>query len=86
MHKTGLGRITENTPKYQGVVVYSMSDMPLVSWCSFHHIQLTQKCYCQGFGVAAKSTGECRKADPMNIICFHQADIGEYVRSEETLT
>jgi Protein involved in ribosomal biogenesis, contains PUA domain len=29
--KSGLGRITENTPKYQGVVVLSMNDMPLVS-------------------------------------------------------
>lgn len=29
--KSGLGRITENTPKYQGVVVFSMSDLPLVS-------------------------------------------------------
>jgi len=27
--KAILGRITENTPKYQGVVVYSMSDIPL---------------------------------------------------------
>ena len=28
--KSGLGRITENTPQYQGVVMYSMSDIPLV--------------------------------------------------------
>jgi len=27
--KAGLGRITENTPQYHGVVVYSMSDVPL---------------------------------------------------------
>eukprot|EP00877_Chromochloris_zofingiensis_P001127 jgi/Chrzof1/11014/Cz05g20130.t1 len=27
--KSGLGRITENTPTYTGVVVYSMSDIPL---------------------------------------------------------
>ena len=65
--KSGLGRITENTPKYQGVIVYSMSDLPL------------------GFGVAAKATAECRHADPMNIIAFHQADLGEYIRAEETL-
>jgi hypothetical protein len=25
-----------------------------------------------GFGVAAKSTAECRHADPMGIVCFHQ--------------
>ena len=66
--KAGLGRITENTEKYAGVVVYSMNDLAL------------------GFGVAAKSTAECRHSDPMAIICFHQADIGEYIRSEQTLT
>ena len=27
--KSGLGRITESTPAYTGVVVYSMSDVPL---------------------------------------------------------
>jgi 60S ribosome subunit biogenesis protein NIP7 len=29
--KSGLGRITENTPKYNGVIVYTMNDVPLVS-------------------------------------------------------
>ncbi|XP_039077948.1 60S ribosome subunit biogenesis protein NIP7 homolog isoform X2 [Hyaena hyaena] len=29
--KSGLGRITENTCQYQGVVVYSMADVPLVT-------------------------------------------------------
>ena len=31
--KAGLGRITENAGRYQGVVVYSMADIPLVSTC-----------------------------------------------------
>ncbi|XP_052867088.1 60S ribosome subunit biogenesis protein NIP7 homolog [Anopheles cruzii] len=65
--KAGLGRITENTPVYQGVLVMSMNDVPL------------------GFGVAAKSTNDCKLADPLITVCFHQADIGEYVRSEDTL-
>jgi len=39
-----------------------------------------------GFGVAARSTADCRTADPMAIVVFHQADIGEYLRSEQTLT
>ena len=43
--KSGLGRITENTPANQGRN-FSMSDVPL------------------GFGVAAKSTQDCRKLDP----------------------
>lgn len=29
--KSGLGRITESTGQYQGVVLYSMNDTPLVS-------------------------------------------------------
>ena len=29
--KAHLGRITEDTPEHQGVVVFSMSDVPLVS-------------------------------------------------------
>lgn len=51
--------------RYQGVVVYSMSDIPL------------------GFGVTAKSTQECRKVDPTTVVCFNQADTGEYLRDEE---
>jgi len=35
IQKAGLGRITEGTPQYQGVVVYSMNDLPLVSECVF---------------------------------------------------
>ncbi|KAG6804620.1 60S ribosome subunit biogenesis protein NIP7 [Apis mellifera caucasica] len=65
--KSGLNRITENTPQYQGVVIFSTNDIPL------------------GFGVTAKSTIDCKYADPMATICFHQADIGEYIRSEESL-
>ena len=67
INKAGLGRITENTIQHQGVIVLSMSDIPL------------------GFGVTAKSTADCKLADPLVTVCFHQADIGEYVRSEDTL-
>uniref|UniRef100_A0A2P2I1J4 60S ribosome subunit biogenesis protein NIP7 homolog n=1 Tax=Hirondellea gigas TaxID=1518452 RepID=A0A2P2I1J4_9CRUS len=35
-----------------------------------------------GFGVAAKSPLECRHADPLTIVTFHQADLGEYIRDE----
>ncbi|KAJ5069208.1 60s ribosome subunit biogenesis protein nip7 [Anaeramoeba ignava] len=65
--KAGLGRITDSTPQYQGVVVYSMSDIPL------------------GFGRTAKSTQECRKLDSEQIVCFHQSDIGEYLRDESKM-
>lgn len=39
-----------------------------------------------GFEVAVKSTQDCRKVDPMAIVVFHLADIGEYVWHEETLS
>lgn len=38
-----------------------------------------------GFGVTARSTQECRKVDVAEIVCFHQADLGEYLREETTL-
>ena len=81
--KSGLGRMTEHTPAHTGaaaikgarqkdlhncntepvspagVVVLSMSDVPL------------------GFGVSAKSTTDCRKADPSTVVVFHQSDVGE---------
>lgn len=38
-----------------------------------------------GFGVTARSTSDTRNMDPTNIIVFHQADVGEYLREEETL-
>eukprot|EP00045_Choanoeca_perplexa_P022988 m.11550 g.11550 ORF g.11550 m.11550 type:complete len:181 (-) comp9842_c0_seq5:96-638(-) len=65
--KSGLARMTENTPQYQGVVVYNMNDVPL------------------GFGATAKSTQECRTLDPAGIVVFRQADVGEYLRDEDTL-
>ena len=38
-----------------------------------------------GFGVTAKSTSDCRAADPNAIVVFHQADCGEYLRAEDEL-
>ncbi|CAL4158070.1 unnamed protein product, partial [Meganyctiphanes norvegica] len=66
--KSNLARVTENTPAYQGIIIYGSHDVPL------------------GFGVAAKSASDMRHCDPMAIIAFHQADIGEYIRNEEVLT
>ncbi|KAL2919798.1 ribosome biosynthesis protein nip7 [Polyrhizophydium stewartii] len=65
--KAHLGRITEDTPEHQGVIIYTMGDVPL------------------GFGVTAKSTADCRKLDPTAICVFHQTDVGEYLRDEDTL-
>eukprot|EP00123_Amoebidium_parasiticum_P020710 comp5514_c0_seq1/m.1442 comp5514_c0_seq1/g.1442 ORF comp5514_c0_seq1/g.1442 comp5514_c0_seq1/m.1442 type:complete len:181 (-) comp5514_c0_seq1:262-804(-) len=39
-----------------------------------------------GFGVSAHSTAQCRKLEPTAIVAYHQSDIGEYLRQEDTLT
>lgn len=36
-----------------------------------------------GFGLAARSTIDCRKAAPTDIVVLNQADLGMYLRSEE---
>ncbi|KAK3940542.1 hypothetical protein QBC46DRAFT_385290 [Diplogelasinospora grovesii] len=38
-----------------------------------------------GFGVSARSTAEARRLDPTGIVCFRQADCGEYLRDEDAL-
>ena len=38
-----------------------------------------------GFAVTAQSAAMCAKLDPTAIVAFHQADIGEYLRDEDTL-
>ncbi|XP_054419086.1 60S ribosome subunit biogenesis protein NIP7 homolog [Pteronotus mesoamericanus] len=40
----------------------------------------------KSFGVAAKSTQDCRKVDPMAIVVFHRADVEEYVPHKKILT
>ena len=62
--KSALGRITESIAAGDGVVVFSMSDVPL------------------GFGIASKSTQDCRKLDPNGIVVLRLADMGEYLRME----
>ena len=37
------------------------------------------------FGIAAKSAQDCRKMDPKGIVVLNQADLGEYLRSEDDL-
>ena len=63
--KTHIAKMTDGVPRHAGVVLFSVSDIPL------------------GFGVAARSTEESLKVQPHDIAVFHQADIGEYIRSVE---
>jgi 60S ribosome subunit biogenesis protein NIP7 len=36
-----------------------------------------------GFGVIARNTDACAKLHPQDIVVFNQADLGEYIRSEQ---
>ncbi len=65
--KAHVGRYSEDCPEHQGIIVYSMDDVPL------------------GFGVTARSTNDARRLDPTGIVCFRQADCGEYLRDEDNL-
>jgi 60S ribosome subunit biogenesis protein NIP7 len=65
--KGHLARITENTPSNIGVVIFSITDIPL------------------GFGVCMKTTSQCRDLDPTQVVVINQADVGEYLRSEEEI-
>jgi 60S ribosome subunit biogenesis protein NIP7 len=65
--KAHVGRWSQDCPEHQGVVVYSMDDVPL------------------GFGVAARSMVAAQQLDPTGIVCFRQADCGEYLRDEDSL-
>ena len=38
-----------------------------------------------GFGVCMKTTAQCRDLDPTQVVVINQADIGEYLRSEEDI-
>ncbi len=67
MLKGHLARITENTPANIGVVIFSITDIPI------------------GFGVCMKTTQQCRDLDPTQVVVINQADVGEYLRSEEEI-
>ena len=79
--KAHLGRITEDTPEHQGVVVYSnMRDVhvPLVSTPNPVNVislgQSLRQHALRFWGViTARSTVDIRKLDPTAIIVFHQA-------------
>ncbi|RMZ82176.1 hypothetical protein DV738_g1716, partial [Chaetothyriales sp. CBS 135597] len=68
--KAHVGRWSDvDVPEHSGIVVLSMDDTPL------------------GFGVTARSSAEATKksAEPTMVVVFRQADVGEYLRDEDTL-
>jgi len=70
--KAHLGRITEDTPEHQGVVIFNMADIAVVS-LSPSAAMVPRSIRWQGFGVTARSTIDTRKLDPTSIIVFNQA-------------
>lgn len=83
--KAHIGRWSEDCPQHQGVVVLSMDDTPLVRETRFQRIFRFADIVCQGFGVSARSTAEARRLEPTGITTYRQADIGEYLREEDSL-
>jgi 60S ribosome subunit biogenesis protein NIP7 len=83
--KAHVGRWSEDCPEHQGVVVLSMNDTPLVSCFLLDSLIKRLTGGIQGFGVTARSTAEARRLDPTGITVFRQADVGEYLREEDTL-
>jgi len=65
--KAHIGRWSEDIPQNSGIVIFSMTDMPLA------------------FGVTARSSQETKRLDPTAIAIFRQADVGEFLRDEDTL-
>lgn len=62
-----IGRLTEDVPQNQGVVICTMSDIPL------------------GFGVTSRSAVDYHKLSSTTIYVYRQADVGEYLRNEDTI-
>lgn len=84
--KSAVARITETAAINDGAVVFAMNNMPIVS---FHSLPCHEGCEesdGQGFGILAKDAGGVKRADPTAVVVLHQADVGQYLRSEATLT
>ena len=61
-------------------LIHTSSD-GLINFLLFHFF--TNVGLKKGFGVSAKSTMQIRACSPLDIVIFHQADLGEYLRSED---
>lgn len=69
--------------------MYNMADIPIGTLVAIYFAHRLPLFPCLlvslGFGVTSRSTTDARKVDPGEIVCFHQADLGEYLREEATL-
>jgi hypothetical protein len=84
--KAGVGRVTDGVQQHCGVVVVNMADVQpsslFVATAFVFEITLLQ--VPLGFGVMSKSGVEIRGFGPTDIVVLHQADIGEFLRDEDT--
>lgn len=86
--KSGLGRITDNTPQVGVVFPHSacFSCAHAAAPSQYQGVVVyTMGDIPIGFGATARSTTDARRLDPTEIVVFHQCDAGEYLRSETEL-
>ncbi len=84
--KAGVGRVTDGVQQHCGVVVVNMADVKhsILHFATFFAFKITLLQVPLGFGVMSKSGVEIRGFGPTDIVVLHQADIGEFLRDEDT--
>ncbi|KAJ5313473.1 uncharacterized protein N7443_000357 [Penicillium atrosanguineum] len=83
--KAHVGRWSEDCPEHSGVIVYNQDDTPLGFGGNISLGRLNMRELTNGQIVSARATQEAKKLDPTGIVLFRQADVGEYLREEDTL-
>ena len=68
------------------LAVESSSIPPMTLLLGNHSPLLHKSLSLSRFGVLAKGTADTKRADPTALVVLHQADLGEYLRHEDTLT
>jgi len=82
--KAHLGRITEDTPEHQGVVVFSMNDTPLGFGVTSRSTVDTRKLDPTSI-IVFHQAYLCFSARLNWLLTGTNSDVGEYLRDEETL-
>jgi 60S ribosome subunit biogenesis protein NIP7 len=81
-HQAGLARMTDNTPQYQGVLVFNANDVAIGFGVAAKGTRSgSLVCLFFGFSSHWLSRSDVRKQDPTEQCVFHQADVGEYLVS-----
>lgn len=83
--KAHLGRITEDTPEHQGVVIYSMNDTPLGFGVTAKSSVDSRKLDPTGILVYNQACVEGLSSELYFMLTLRYRDIGEYLRDENEL-